>query len=183
MSFRYGPLWLIVALLLLPFVLATGLYFGGWRPPVEVRGELLAAGQPRLPDEAMEGRWGLALVSDGPCAAPCVAELDRLHRVHVALYKAMPAVQRFWIADREQLVAAAEGLQKRWPDLHLLVADETLRLTLVAREGARPAGDGVAQGSAVIVFDPQGRPVLRYLLPADPKAILTDLRRLLAPTR
>lgn len=186
-SSGYRTLWLIVGLLLLPFAIAGGLYASGWRPPLQVRGELLPAAPPQLDAAAFEGRWGLALVSGGACGDDCVEQLGALRRVHVALYKAMPSVRRAWLADGAELAAKAESLHARWPDLALVVADATTRQALTTPPGARPARHDLASpaaaADAVIVFDPDGRPVLRYLPPFDPKAVLSDLRRLLTPMR
>jgi hypothetical protein len=183
---RYRTLWLIVGGLLLPFVLAAALYWSGWRPTIQVRGQLLPAGPALLGESALEGRWGLALVTASPCDSRCVESLDELRRVHVALYKSMPAVKRLWLASADQLAARAEALHARWPDLALIVADPVIQDALLADAAAVPTGAASLASAAeavVIVFDPAGRPVLRYPQPIDAKAVLTDLRRLLSPTR
>lgn len=182
----YRTLWLIVGGLLMPFVLAGALYFSGWRPAVKVKGELLSVGPAMLAEAALDGRWGLALVTRAPCESDCVDALDELRRVHVALYKSMPAVKRLWLADADQLAARAEALHMRWPDLALVVADpstQALLMTEAAPVQARADSLTATPERAVIVFDPAGRPVLRYRQPVDPKAVLSDLRRLLTPTR
>lgn len=186
---RYRPLWLTIAGLLLPFAIAGSLYLSDWRPSIRVAGELLPADQPLLDRTALDGHWGLALVSGAPCDERCGDSLDALRRVHVALYKSMPAVRRLWLADGNDLAAHAEALHARWPDLALVVADAGLRGRLLAAPAALPARasaentatPGVAD--AIVVFDPAGRAVLRYGSPVDAKAILTDLRRLLSPSR
>lgn len=186
---RYRPLWLTVGGLLLPFAIAAMLYLSGWRPAIRVQGELLPAGPALLHEAALDGHWGLALVSGTPCDTRCGESLDSLRRVHVALYKSMPAVRRLWLADGEDLATHAEALHARWPDLGLVVADGALRGQLLDAPAAQPARaitDGAvtpAAADAVIVFDPAGRPVLRYRSPVDAKAVLTDLRRLLSPSR
>ncbi|HEY5762430.1 MAG TPA: hypothetical protein VIS73_04400, partial [Rhodocyclaceae bacterium] len=154
-----------------------------------VQGELLPAGQALLQEAALDGHWGLALVSGTPCDSRCGETLDALRRVHVALYKSMPAVRRLWLADGDDLAVHAEALHARWPDLALVVADPSLRSQLLAPPVAVPTRtltDNAAiplAADAVVVFDPAGRAVLRYGSPVDAKAVLTDLRRLLSPSR
>jgi hypothetical protein len=180
----YRTLWLIVGLLVLPFVLASALYFGGWRPTPRVAGELLPTHGPLLPEAVLDGHWGLALVSDTHCDAACEQAFDDLRRIHVSLYKHMPAVRRLWLGERDEQAARVEALHARWPDLRLPVVDGELRRALLAGTGAQPASDGAAGGrrdAAVIVFDPAGRAVLRYRLPVDPRAVRGDLKRLLSP--
>lgn len=186
----YRTLWLIVGGLLLPFVLAGTLYFSGWRPAVKVQGELLPSGPSLLGEESLGGKWGLALVTGARCDSRCIGSLDELRRVHVALYKSMPAVKRLWLSDAEQLGAHAEELHRRWPDLSLIVTDSALRDALLDNAAALPASTAAAEvrarsaaADAVVVFDPAGRAVLRYVQPVDPRAVLSDLRRLLSPTR
>lgn len=186
---RYRPLWLTIGGLLLPFAIAGMLYLSGWRPAIRVQGELLPAGPALLQETALDGHWGLALVSGTPCDQRCGESLDSLRRVHVALYKSMPAVRRLWLADGGDLAAHAEALHARWPDLGLVVADGALRNQLLASPAAMPTRAAIADpaepqaADAVVVFDPAGRPVLRYRSPVDAKAVLTDLRRLLSPSR
>ena len=188
---HYRPLWLTIAGLLLPFAIAATLYLSGWRPAIRVQGELLPAGLALLQEAALDGHWGLALVSGTPCDSRCGEALDALRRVHVALYKSMPAVRRLWLADGDDLAIHAEALHARWPDLSLVVADPSLRTQLLAPPVAVPTrtlNDNAAiplasDADAVVVFDPAGRAVLRYSSPVDAKAVLTDLRRLLSPSR
>ena len=184
----YRTLWLIVGLLLLPFVLASVLYASGWRPEPRPRGELLAAPVPVVAPAVLDGRWGLALLSGGDCDNACLAELDALRRVQVASYKGMPHVRRLWLADAGSAVGAVEELHARWPDLALVVADTAARQ--LAMPAARPVASSAGQadqakGNAAVVLlvAPDGRALLRYPTPLDASALLHDLRRVLGQHR
>ena len=80
---------LIALIVALPFVIAAGLYFGGWQPTRSVAHGQLLTPPPALPagglvDVAggavatadLHGKWLLVLSLDGPCGADCAARLD-----------------------------------------------------------------------------------------------------------
>lgn len=187
----YRTLWLIVGMLLLPFVLASVLYASGWRPEPRPRGELLAAPVPVVAPAVLDGRWGLALLSGGDCDNACLAELDTLRRVQVASYKGMPHVRRLWLADAGSAVGAVEELHARWPDLALVVAGTAARQ--LAMPAARPVASHAEQAeqaelaernaAVVLLVAPDGRALLRYPTPLDASALLHDLRRVLGQHR
>jgi hypothetical protein len=101
----------------------------------------------------------------GDCALT-LADVSR--RIHVALYKDMPRVQRVWLADdaadSPANVTLASRLTDRFPDL-VLIHDPKFSTHTAA--------------PALYVVDPSGRPVLRYGQDADPRDVLNDLKRLL----
>lgn len=182
-------LGLIVALFLLPFAIASGLFALGWRPGGHSSGELTqltSANQAQLgplsfadlrpaasgpaPD-TLAGRWTLALLSRGPCDARCETLLASLRRVQVATYKNMPRVRRLWVASEPAALAAAARLHREWPDLVAASAHGA------AWQAALPAPGGATH--QLLLLDPAGRPVLRYADPFDPRGVLHDLQRLL----
>lgn len=159
-------LLLLVAVLALPFIAAAGLLASGWRPAAAPHyGELLPFSAPLSldvllieagpPKSALAGRWLLVAVEPQACAADCVRRLDKLRRLHVALYKAMPRVRRVLLAT------AAPSLAQ--PDLNIASLTSWPAL-------ARPG---------VYLVDPRGQAVLRYEQDAEPKAMLKDIERLL----
>lgn len=180
---------LIVALFLLPFAIASGLFALGWRPGGHSSGELAqltSANQAPLaplpfaelrpaasgpaPD-TLAGRWTLALLSRGPCDARCEALLASLHRVQVATYKNMPRVRRLWVAPEPAALVAATELHSQWPDLVTASAHGA------AWKAQLPTPGGAMH--QLLLLDPAGRPVLRYADPFDPRGVLHDLQRLL----
>lgn len=173
---RYRPLWLIVALLALPFAIAAGLYLWGWHPDhAGNHGELLAPPRvlPTLTDSTgrptqLDGHWTLVVAGSGPCDDACRRWVVSARQVHVALYKQMPRVRRAWLTDLPA------------PDPAPLVALQPDLVTLRAPDpGARAAFDLGEPGHRVFVVDPAGRVILRYAPDADPRGILKDLERLL----
>jgi len=164
-------LLLLTAALLLPFVLAAVLFFGGWQPPTAPHaGELVAPAAPLSLDElqvlagpeksALAERWLLVMRAPAACTAACLARLDALRRLHVALYKAQPRVRRVLLAT------GVPDVQQ--PDLTI----------------ADAAGWRQLAGADVWLVDPRGYAVLRYdsmTLDASPatRAMLKDIERLL----
>lgn len=176
---------LIVALFLLPFVVASGLFAIGWRPSGHSHGELTsdaalpaplpldglqAVGDSPLPD-ALAGRWTLVLLSEGACDALCETRLATLRRVQVATYKNMPRVRRLWVAPAGEAQAAASRLLAQWPDLVAASPRSPAWMAQLPAPGEPP--------HRVLLLDPSGRPVLHYPEPFDPRGVLHDLQRLL----
>lgn len=177
---------LIVALFLLPFVVASGLFALGWRPGGHSHGELASdattlpeplpltglqpVGDSPLPD-TLAGRWTLVLLTRGACDDSCETRLVALRRVQVATYKNMPRVRRLWVAPAGEAQAAAGRLLAQWPDL---VAASPRSPAWMAQL-PEPGGPS----HRVLLLDPAGRPVLHYPEPFDPRGVLHDLQRLL----
>lgn len=166
-------LLLVVALLALPFVVAAGLYFAGWRPDRTVNhGELLNPPLPlattdwrAAPGEAppagrIAGYWALVLVLPDGCPDQCLARLDELRRIQVSMNKDMGRLKRVALAT-DGLPPALLELGKTQPDL--IVAE--------VPPGALPPG--------VHIVDPQGRRVMTFTVDAPGRDIRTDLARLL----
>ncbi|HEY6897603.1 MAG TPA: hypothetical protein VI279_10095 [Rhodocyclaceae bacterium] len=172
-------LLLVVGLMLLPVIAATALYFSGWQPTGKPNGELL---QPAvalhgdlstpegaaLPLAKLEGRWHLVVAGAGACNDNCLALLDNARRIHVALYKQMPQVDRLWLSNAANAVEAS-ALRSQQPDL----------IAAVASNEARIGFDLDRPGHRLYLMDPAGRVVMRYAPDTQPKAVLKDLERLL----
>ncbi|NML25909.1 hypothetical protein [Zoogloea dura] len=176
---RYRPLFLVIALLALPFIVAASLYATGWRPAAAGNhGELLDPPRPLpalagphgepLDKTSLEGHWNLVVAGPGPCDEACRHWIVATRQIHVALYKQMSRVQRTWLTD--QAAPDSAPLTALQPDLHAAVAGSS---------AARAAFDLDAGGHRVYVVDPQGRIILRYPADAPPRDILKDMERLL----
>jgi hypothetical protein len=154
-------LLLLTAVLALPFVLAAVLIFSGWQPPTAPHaGELATQHIQAGKAFRRTGRWLLVMRAPTTCAAECLARLDVLRRLHVALYKAQPRVRR--------VLLAAESPTINQPDLTVAAATGWQRLA----------------GAGVWLVDPRGHAVLRYdttTLDSQPAthAMLKDIERLL----
>ena len=171
---------LVVALLALPFAIAAGLYFGGWKPARTTQhGQLLnpplalpaaglqtPEGKP-LPTAELHGKWLLVLSLDGACQAECAARIDEMRRIQVSLNKEMGRLRRVVLSGQpgqSELTAASQ----RQPDLLLASA---------------PANwlDGKRSENSyrLHIIDPLGRRVMDYPAEVAAKEIRADLERLL----
>jgi hypothetical protein len=170
---------LIVALLALPFVVASALYFGGWKPGRGVQhGRLLEppamlpadglrtpAGAP-LATAELYGKWLLVLSIDGPCAAACAERIDELRRIQVSLNKDMGRLRRLVLSPQPEEAALA-AVRARQPDL----------LALQAPAGW--LGDRTDAAYRLHIVDPQGRRVIEYPPEVGARELRADLERLL----
>lgn len=171
---------LVVSLLAMPFAIAAGLYFGGWKPAQTIQHGRLYLPPLPLPEsglstpdgEAMataelHGKWLLILEINGPCAAPCEQRIDEMRRIQVSLNKEMGRLRRVVLSESatDQALAAAVDRQ---PDLLRFVA---------------PAGwlSGSTTDAAyrLHVVDPLGRRVMDYPAEVSAREVRSDLDRLL----
>lgn len=171
-------LLLLVAVFVVPILVALLLNAGGWipaperqhgellQPPIDLRGESLPmAGGGAYAWNPEARQWRVVALPPASCDAACVraaADLDKVWRLlgHNA--------------DRLDVLWAGP-----WPDdvtrpdtLHLLQAGPALRARLA------PAGDAGDTGTSVHVVDPNGFVVLRYPAGFDPAGLHADLKRL-----
>lgn len=171
---------LVAGLLALPFVIAAGLYFGGWKPTRSIEhGHLITPPQPlpatglfrpdgqAVPSVELQGKWLLVMHLDGPCAEACANRIDEMRRIQVSLYKEMGRLHRVVLAPQPGAPELAAA-RVRQPDL----------LVLGAPSGWLDAESDNAPYRLHIV-DPMGRRVIDYPPEVDAKALRTDLERLL----
>jgi len=168
---------LVASLLALPFAIAAGLYFGGWKPARTIQhgqlfepplalpasGLLTGDGHP-LPTADLHGKWLLILAVDGPCDQKCSQRIDEMRRIQVSLNKEMGRLRRVVLSNSAGDPAlAAAGRQQ--PDLLILGA---------------PAG-WLAGGNnePLYIIDPLGRRVIAYPAEVSAREVRTDLDRLL----
>lgn len=168
---------LIAGLLALPFAIAAGLYFGGWKPTrtiahghlldpplaLPASGLLRGDGQP-LPSAALQGKWLFILRLDGPCRADCIARIDEMRRLQVSLNKDMGRLRRVILAPGLDLPGLAETARSQ-PDLLILAAPRDWL--------------GRTASSSLHIVDPLGRRVMDYPAEITAKDMRTDLERLL----
>lgn len=170
---------LVISLLALPFAIAAGLYFGGWKPARTTQhGQLVnppqtlpAAGLltpdgKALPTADLHGKWLLVLSLHGPCRAECTQRIDEMRRIQVSLNKEMGRLRRVVLSERPnqpELAAAAQ----RQPDLLLAAA----------------AADWLSSSENIDyrlhIIDPLGRRVMDYPAEVGAREIRADLERLL----
>ena len=172
-------LLLIVGLLLLPFVIAAGLYFGGWQPTRTLQHGQLLTPPPALPGSGLvdvsgrtvataelHGKWLLVLNLDGPCATDCAARLDELRRIQVSLNKEMGRLRRVVFAPSTSDPVLTDAA-RRQPDLLLFAAPPQW------------LGAPAADGYRLHIVDPLGQRVIDYPAAVGGKELRFDLERLL----
>lgn len=171
---------LLVALLLLPMIVASGLYLSGWQPSRRVsHGQLFspplalpaqglrqADGKP-LASTELQGKWLLVLFGNGPCTSACEQRIDEMRRIQVSLNQEMSRVQRIVLSDPPNLT----GLQRwhdRQADLLIAAAPADWLPSTVAGPIYRLA-----------IVDPRGYLVLTYPAQVAAAELRADLERLL----
>lgn len=185
------PLWLLLAVFILPFAIGSGLFWSGWRPErIGNHGELLqpprhlpgssetglrhADGRP-LPVSELRGKWLLVLPVTGNCDASCQSLLQRLHQLHVALNKEQKRLQRVLISTEMHGPASDPALlevQRQFPDLVVAAVNGEMERTVWSKTLESP-------GQTIFVVDPLGNVMMRYVGPTDMRGMLKDLERLL----
>lgn len=170
-------LLLVACIFFVPLAAATWLYFSsGWRPaPGAQHGELVDP--PRaLPSAALRGSWSLVLLLAGPCDADCIASLEEMGRVRLALDKDITRVRRALLHDG----GCCE------PGLAVLTEPDVLVLAATGADGASlrarfpPAPDG---GRRIYIVDPHGNLLMSYPSAGAGRGLLKDLERLLRLSR
>jgi len=171
---------LVVSLLALPFIIAAGLYFVGWRsertanhgrfvnPPVPLpAGGLKTTDGRPLATTELQGKWLLLLSGKGSCDPDCVRRIDEMRRIQVSLDKQMGRVRRVVVTDRIADVELAAALQWQ-PDLVLAEAPANWL-----------PGSGNDSGYQLHIIDSQGNLIMNYPSEVAAKGVRSDLVRLL----
>ena len=174
---------LVAVLLLMPVLVASMLYFSGWRPTqTGNHGELLQPpralpveafldrhGDP-LPNAGMRDKWSLVYVGGASCDDQCQAQVRLMRQVQVAQNKEMGRIRRIVLApDAAALAAYADANveELRAPDLLLLRPTAALSAVLA---------DSV---NRIVLIDPLGNVMMRYPTAHDGKGMHKDMERLL----
>jgi cytochrome oxidase Cu insertion factor (SCO1/SenC/PrrC family) len=177
-------LWVLIALCAAP-VIASYIAYYLLKPSGHVNyGELL---EPRpLPDaklaladgtpfswHELKGKWVLAIIDSGNCAAECQRKLLFLRQVRLTQGKDMDRIERVWLISDGLNPAAPIIAEYRGTWLVRAAGSDFLR--------AFPAQSSPADH--IYVIDPLGNLMMRYPRDADPRRIIKDVTRLLKVSR
>lgn len=182
--------WILPVLALLfmgPLAAAWFFYYAGdgWRPGESVNhGQLITPAVPLpLPVDGawpeLSEHWSLLVVGNGPCDLACVAVLDKVRRVRLALREKAPRVTRVLLHAGE-LQDSDAIREQRAGLLALRVDTERGRVLHQQLSGLVPASGG---SWAIFVVDPLGNAVLVYTPDFTMRGMLADLKRLLKLSR
>lgn len=175
------PLFLLLVFVV-PLALAVIAFYGprDWVPRGAPHGEFIQPPLPLPPGELTTlsgartapdwylGRWSLIYALTAECREECVAELNRLNQVRLALGEDLRRVQLVFLfaGDGPQLPEGAAVLAARLDDAP---GAEVLELL-----GAERIGDG-----RIYLADPLGNLVMTYPPGSEQRGMLEDLERLL----
>ena len=171
----------VIAVFVVPLLLAIAIYQGSWSLGIRHHGALLepiselpdltgvyASGE-KFSSAGMKGSWWLLVVDNGLCNLQCAADLFKIHQIRLVLGR-----------DRERvrLVYMTEGV------------DSSANLAPWLKKQSAPSAVFRVAGlvprlnrSGIYVVDPNGNLVLYYDEKATAKGIKSDVRHLLKVSR
>ena len=183
---RHAPLYVLVAITVLPIAAA---YFAYYATPPSGRtnyGTLLAPQRPvpelplvnldgtRFDLRKLAGNWIMVMVDDSECDQACADKLLMMRQQRTMTGKHRDRVQRVWlISDQGPLPIM---LMREYEGTHFIRAPiQTLREFLVL-----PDATDANLKNHIWLIDPRGNVMLRWPKKPDPKGVKRDLARLLS---
>lgn len=166
-------LLLIVAMVIGPMILATGMYkLQFWVPESRsYHGELIGNGQSRadIGVQADEKRWQILVTAPKDCAEDCQQLVYLARQIQISLGRDASRASHALAAAQPLDADYQAKLQREYPQLQ--------RYPLDLPTFTKGAGD---QGAPLLwIVDPHGNLVLRYDARVKGKDLLNDLRHLL----
>lgn len=114
----------------------------------------------------MDSRWGIMLWNPGVCGKACLATVDRLSRVRLALGRQLYQV-RVWVVSDKPLTLE-KALEKTWNTMQV----QTFSVLPSDRKA-------LPQASAVFIADPAGYWILDYGQQGLSADVFDDMKKLL----
>jgi hypothetical protein len=179
-------LLLIIALFLLPVVIALTMYWFSVRPDAAHYGDLIDPPRPLhfppmltwqnkpFSETELRGKWSLLYVAPTPCSEQCVAQIYLIRQIHAALGKEKGRVQRILLTAKNPEGVWLDAIQRDYPELIILVRP----LEAATQIAAQLAVPGKA-GSGIYLIDPQGNAMMHYAPGVSPGGLHKDLLQLL----
>ncbi len=175
--------YLLILVFVLPFTMAVLLHFIDLKPTGKSYGNLVQPPKslqiPMLKDlqgkafkpEQWNKIWNLVTVDATGCAEVCAARVHMLKQVHTSINKDIDRVQRVLLVPADIGLQAYSDIQKKYPDLVILVGVDAEMVKFSAEFDARKGN--------VFLVDPLGNLMMSYPDKFDPKGLRSDLTRLL----
>ena len=179
--------YLLVLVFILPFTMAVLLHVFDLKPSGKSYGNLIQPPKSlqfsTLKDiqgnvfkpEQWNKIWSIVTVDSTGCNALCEARLHMLKQVHTSMNKEIDRVQRILLVPADVKAEAFSELQKKYPDLIILVGADAETVKFSANFTAAK----VNAESNVFLVDPLGNLMMSYPDKFDPKGLRSDLTRLL----
>ena len=168
---------LIALVCAVPIVAAYWLFFFGdhdktinygelLEPQQVVESEMVTPEGNRFALKDLRGKWVLLLVESGECNQDCLQRLFLMRQVRMAQGENMNRLERVWLVSDSRIPNAE--LQTQYAGMHVARLDDGLRNQLSRY------GEG-----RIVVIDPMGNIMMRYLPMPDGTKMIKDFQRLL----
>jgi cytochrome oxidase Cu insertion factor (SCO1/SenC/PrrC family) len=125
---------------------------------------------------ALPARWTVLIPVGSSCDAQCQQTLYLTRQIHIALGKNADRVRRFVLSTAYPLDAEFEKLLQQHPNMEVLKTDPAAFAQFFARAGSLQP----LQNHLFFLVDPQGWVMMYYSPEHGGKAIMTDIKLLLA---
>lgn len=181
---------LILAIFVLPALVATLMYVTGWRPSsTGNHGELI---QPArfIEDRVMQsvdgkavkfselhGKWTMVYFDSAACPEECMKQLYFMRQIHIAQGKDQDRVQRIFIMTDATAADTLPAKLADYPDMRVWAGEKTVLAKLAHDFGIDALA--VPEQRIIYLLDPQGNLMMRYMPGSDPAGMRKDLVRLL----
>lgn len=181
---------MVLAVFAVPTLLASLMYFSGWKPSsTGNHGELIQP--PRLlEDRAMQaldgkpvkfsdlhGKWTLVYLDDASCGDECMKQIFLMRQIHVAQGKDQDRVQRVFILTDAKAEKTLPAKLADYAEMRVWKGDKTVLDKLAGDFGMDM--QNAAGYRAIYLLDPQGNLMMRYGRETNPAGMRKDLARLL----
>jgi cytochrome oxidase Cu insertion factor (SCO1/SenC/PrrC family) len=185
-------LLLVIAIFLVPVLLATYLHVSGWRPHGRSlqHGDLIQPARPLADAElltadgavfhlsSLRGRWAIVYFGRLPCSNVCRDNLYKMQQVRLAQGRDAVRVQRLFVQLGSSESGALARIVADYPGIVALHGQEAA-VGNMARDFFVPQGTPLDGLERIYLVDPHGNLVLSYAPDADPSGMRKDLARLL----
>lgn len=185
-----AQIWILIAVFFAPLIIAFVLYYGldGWRPSGSTnQGDLIQPPAPvpevalttpqgaKHPPDLLRDIWTIVYVGSGDCDSRCREALTLMRQTRLALNDDMTRVQRLFLVTQD----CCDETYLATEHAGLLVATLDENATSVESVFAAATPEPLPEAGRIYIVDPLGNLMMSYPRDAEPKGLLTDLKKLL----
>ncbi len=182
---------LIVVLFFLPELVATTLYFGGWRPQSQVNhGELVQPARPirdvslqaldgtSFRFSALRGKWLMIYFGPSSCNVACMRDLYKMRQVSIAQGGDAARLRRLFVVTDGRAMNHLRATLQDYPGMRVVIGSAAAVASL-ARQFTLSVGSPLDNLNRIYLVDPLGNLMMSYPSNADPEGMRKDIVRLL----